>query len=514
MSGEGYETYQSPYSWRYGSDEMRRLWSEAERRRRMRTVWLALAKAEHEAGLVSAEQLADLERTAEAIDIARAIEIEETTRHDVMAEILTWREQAPVGGGVLHLGATSADITDNADALRLRDGLALIRQRLTKVILALADRVEATASIVSLGWTHIQPAAPTTVGYRLASTLQDLVTDLALLDELAVTLAGKGFKGAVGTAASYKGLLATVDQDPRLSPAALEARAMSLLGLRAALITTQTYPRKTDWRVTTVLAGIAATASRFAFNLRLLQSPPFGEWSEGFGANQVGSTAMPWKRNPINAETVDSLARHVAAMPSVAWQNESVNLLERTLDDSANRRIILPEAFLGTDELLLRLGRLVDRLTIEDGARQALVDRYGPFAASERVLLAASAAGGDRQSIHERVRRQCLAALGRGRSGPPQPPRGSAGPGCRDHRPGRPGRDPPLDRRTGGPARRCPGTRPADGTPGPRTSRPRPKLVSGDQGPTPVIDPIEPSTDGPNFDGLWTPFRHLYRADQ
>lgn len=412
-----HEVYNSPLSWRYGSEAMRRLWSEAERRRTMRRVWLALAEAQAAAGLVTEAQLADLRRTAGAVDIRRAEEIEATTQHDVMAEILAWAEQAPIGGGVIHLGATSADVTDNADALRIQGGLGLIRERLVATIAALADRVEETADHVTLGWTHLQPAAPTTTGYRLAGALQDFVHDLALVDGAAAMLRGKGFKGAVGTAASYAELLAPT----AVSPAAMEADAMARLGLAPADITTQVYPRKMDWQVLSALAGIAGSASTYAFNIRLMQSPPFGEWSEGFAEGQVGSSAMPWKRNPINAENINSLARYVAALPGIAWQNETLTLLERTLDDSANRRMILPGAFLATDEILIRAERLTRRLAIDNRAVRATLDRFGPFAATERVLLAAARAGGDRQSLHERIRQHSLAAWATVESGAPNP---------------------------------------------------------------------------------------------
>ncbi len=412
-----HEHFQSPLSWRYGSDAMRGIWSEATKRRQMRRAWLALAEAQAEVGLVSQAAVDDLRRTVGDIDIDRTTEIESRTRHDVMAEILTWAEQAQVGGGSIHLGATSEDINDTVYALRLRDALALIRSSLSEVILALADRVDETADLVTQGWTHIQPAAPTTVGYRLASTLQDLVTDLGQIGDAAENLRAKGFKGATGTGSSFATLLG----DRGVSPSELEASAMQRLGVRAALITTQVAPRKQEWLVLNALAGIAASASRFAFNIRLLQSPPFGEWSEGFDPEQIGSSAMPWKRNPIDAENVNSLARLVAALPAVAWQNEALSLLERTLDDSANRRIILPEAFLLVDEILRRTLRLCRRLTVEPAAVRATLERFGPFAATELVLLMASAAGGDRQSIHERIRRHSIdawSAVERGEDNP------------------------------------------------------------------------------------------------
>jgi adenylosuccinate lyase len=185
---------------------------------------------------------------------------------------------------------------------------------------------------------------------------------------------------------------------------------MQRLGLPAADVTTQVYPRKLDWLVLNALAGIAASASTLAYNVRLMQSPPFGEWAEEFAAGQVGSTAMPWKRNPISAENVNSLARFVAALPGVAWQNEAANLLERTLDDSANRRLILPDAFLAVDEILLRVRRLAADLQVDRGAVAANVARYGPFAAVESVMLAATSAGGDRQALHERLREHAMEA--------------------------------------------------------------------------------------------------------
>lgn len=412
-----HETYQSAFSWRYGSPEMRALWSEGAKRRCMRQVWLALAEAQAAAGLVSAAQVAQLRATAADIDIARAEAIEATTRHDVMAELLTWREQAPDAGGVLHLGATSADITDNVDALRLRDALNLVRADLAELIGDLAERVDETADHVTLGWTHLQPAAPTTIGYRLAGTLQDWLVDLRVVDATLGELRGKGFKGAVGSRASYTALLAGTG----VTPAAMEADAMARLGLDAWPVTTQVYPRKMDVLVLNALAGIAASASTFAFHLRLMQSPPFGEWHEGFAEGQVGSSAMPWKRNPIDAENINSLARFVAALPAVGWHNEALTLLERTLDDSANRRLVLPEACLATDEILGRCQRLVRKLAIDERAVAATLDRYGPFAATERVLLAAAAAGGDRQALHERIRRASLAAWAAVESGAPNP---------------------------------------------------------------------------------------------
>ena len=401
-----HDTFQSALGWRYGSEPMRRLWSEAHKRRLMRRVWLALAEAAAAAGLVPEASVGALRRTVDDIDIARAAVHEATTQHDVMAEILTWAEQIGPAGGILHLGATSADITDNVDVLRLQGGLDIVRAGLARVVTTLAARTEETADTVCLGWTHLQPAAPTTVGYRLAFALQDFVDDLAAVDDARAGLRTKGFKGAVGTSASYAALL----EGHAATPADLERDACARLGLTPALVTSQVYSRKGDWRVLNALAGLAATAAQLAFDIRILQSPPFGEWSEGFAAGQVGSSAMPWKRNPINAENVDSLARQLAVLPQVAWHNAANCLLERTLDDSANRRLLLPDAFLLADEIVARTLRLIERLAVDAASVSANLARFGPFVAGERVLIAAAGLGADRQVLHERIRQHSVEA--------------------------------------------------------------------------------------------------------
>ncbi len=401
-----HEDYLSPLTWRYGSDEMRRLWSEAEKRRLLRRFWVALASAQADAGLVSAEQVADLEAHQDDIDIARATAIEAEIRHDLMAEIRTYAEQCPVGGGIIHLGATSMDALDNVDALRLQRGLDLLLAKLRRLLEALATRMEAEAATTVMAFTHIQPAEPTTVGYRLAQYAQDFLADWEELTRLRQAVRGKGLKGAVGTGASYTELLEGTGWSARR----LEEAVMSRLGLAAFEVATQTYPRKQDLSVMHALAGLAAGLHKFAFDLRLLQSPPIGEWSEPFGEKQVGSSAMPFKRNPIVAENVDSLTRLVAALPRVAWENAALSLLERTLDDSANRRLFLPEAFLLVDEALLRTTRLVEGLRIWPAAVARNLAAYGVFAATERVLMTAVKRGGDRQVLHEVIREHSMTA--------------------------------------------------------------------------------------------------------
>ena len=400
MTHYTHETFISPFTWRYGSEQMRRIWSEANKRRLWRRIWVALARAQREVGLVSPEQVADLEAHQNDVDWERAQQIEEELRHDLMAEIRTYAEQCPIGGGIIHLGATSMDIEDNADALRLREALHLVRQYLLAALEALAEQIEAEAGTVTMAYTHIQPAELTTVGYRLSQYAQDLLEDQRALDALLPTIRGKGFKGAVGTSASYAHLL----QDRDMTPQEMEARAMASLDLEAFSVATQTYPRKMDYHVLCVLAGMAQSCYKFALDLRLLQSPVFGEMSEPFGKKQVGSSAMPFKRNPITSESVCSLARYVAGLPRVAWDNAAHSALERTLDDSANRRSVLPSAFLAVDEILRRVARVVRGLRFGREAMARNLATFGPFAATEPLLMALVKAGASRQAMHERIR--------------------------------------------------------------------------------------------------------------
>ena len=412
-----HDTFLSPFTWRYGSEEMRAIWSEVHKRRLWRRVWVALAAAQHQAGLVTAGQLADLRAHQEDVDLARAAEIEAEIHHDLMAEIHAFAEQCAIGGPIIHLGATSEDVKDNADVLRVRESLGLLVEQLRALLADLADRIEARADQACMAFTHLQPAEPTTVGYRLAIYGQDLLEDVHELGRVREHLLGKGIKGAVGTSAAYAQLL----QGTGMAPAELEARVMAELELNAFPVATQVCPRKQDYRVLTVLAGLAASLYRFAFDLRVLQSPPIGEWSEPFGARQVGSSAMPFKRNPVNAETMDSLARYVAALPRVAWDNAAHSLLERTLDDSANRRLILPGAFLASEELLRRAHRILRDLNVYEVAVARNLHTYGTFAATERLLMELARAGADRQAMHEVIRGHAMAAWDAVQKGGPNP---------------------------------------------------------------------------------------------
>jgi adenylosuccinate lyase len=399
-----HDTFLSPFTWRYGSSDMREIWSEIHRRKLWRQIWVALASAEMSAGLVTIEQVHDLQAHQNDIDLERALAIEAELRHDVMAEIRTYAEQCTIGGGIIHLGATSMDVLDNADALRLHEAIDMIRQRLHEVLVALADRIEDWADLPVMGFTHLQPAEPTTLGYRLAQYAQDLLMDWQELQNLRIR--GKGIKGAVGTSASYMALL----EDTPITVSEFESQVMNLLHLEPFDAATQTYPRKQDWLIGNVLAGIAGSLYKFAFDLRILQSPPIGEWAEPFGKKQVGSSAMPFKRNPIKAENIDSLGRWVSAQVGVLWHNAAHSLLERTLDDSANRRIVLPELFLAVDEMLVQAVQLINGLRIDETAIARNLATYGPFAATEDLLMALARAGADRQEMHERLRENSLQA--------------------------------------------------------------------------------------------------------
>lgn len=410
-----FNTYQSPFSWRYGSPNMRRIWSERHKRLLWRKIWVALAEVQSEYGLVRPDQAADLRAHATEIDLPRALAIEAEIQHDLMAEVRVFAEQAVTGGGIIHFGATSMDVEDNADALRLREGLTLTLEALRDLLQTLSLSLVKYAGTPLIAFTHLQPAEPSTLGYRLAQYAQDLLEDYKTLGQVCQNVRGKGFKGAVGTGASYAELFGA----DHLS--AFETKLSNKLDLPFYPVATQTYPRKQDYTVLTALASLAQSLYKMAFDLRLLQSPPIGELSEPFGSKQVGSSAMPFKRNPISAEKIDSLGRYLAQLPRVAWDNAAHNLLERTLDDSANRRTILPEAFLAADEMLAAMHKVLKGLRVNETAIRQNLDSYGPFAATERVLMAAVRAGASRQEMHEVIRGHSMRAWEALRNGAPNP---------------------------------------------------------------------------------------------
>lgn len=392
-----FKNYNSAFSFRYGTPEMREIFSEANKYRLWRRIWVEIARVQNAEGLVSDEEIKDLENNQENIDIERALEIEKETGHDLVAAIREFAEKAKVGGGKIHFGATSMDVVDNADSIRALEALQIVEDKLVKLLSAFGEKIDKYSELPCMAYTHLQPAEPTTLGYRFAMYAQDLLWDLQSLRGIKDSLKSKGFKGAVGTQASYKKLMGDKVED-------FEKQLMDKLGLQPVLIAGQTTPRKMDYYITFVLSGIAQSLYKFAFDLRVLQSPNFGELSEPFGKNQVGSSAMPFKRNPVKSENICSLAKLVLSLADNSAQNASLSLLERTIDDSGNRRVYMPEMFLGVDEMLKSANNIVLGLVINEAKIQENLERYAPFSATEEVILEAVKNGADRQEMHEVLR--------------------------------------------------------------------------------------------------------------
>lgn len=401
-----HDTYISPFTWRYSSSQMREIYSEKHKRILLRKIWIALATAQMEAGLVTQKQLEELLAHKTDIDVERATEIENIIHHDLMAEIKTYAEQCPNAGAIIHLGATSMDILDNMDAIRLKEALDIIISKSKELLAYFVDKMKEFKDLPCMAFTHIQPAEPTTVGYRIAQTAQDLIEDIKDLELVRNNIKGKGMKGAVGTAASYTELL----KNTKLSAKDMEDIVMKKLDLKAFSAATQVYTRKQDLRVANALSSLACTLYKFFIDFRILQSPPIGEWSEPFGKNQVGSSAMPFKRNPINSEKIDSLCRFVSSQPNTLWQNSAQTLLERTLDDSANRRVVLPNTFMACDEILITAIKVVKNMNVHTTAIERNMKTYGIFAASERLLMELGRNGANRQEMHELIREHSLRA--------------------------------------------------------------------------------------------------------
>jgi len=385
---------------------MRRIFSEKHKYSLWRKIWTAVAKVQNKAGLVSDEELSDLEKERENIDIERILEIEKETKHDVVAAVKEFAEKAKIGGGKIHLGLTSMDIVDNAQALQIKEALCLVEQNLKELMSLFAGKAEEYVSLVCLGYTHLQPAEPTTVGYRIAFYLQDLLIDFETLQFIKSLPQAKGIKGAVGTQASFSRLL----KDKNIDPENMEKEIIQILDIRPVDISTQVYTRKIDFLVLSFLSCIASSIAKFAADLRFLQSPQIGEWSEPFGKSQVGSSAMPFKKNPINSEKICSLARMIESYPQITLENASHSYLERTLDDSANRRVIIPEAFLAVDEILKTAKKIIEGLVINKRRIAQNLSLYSPFLASESILMESVKKGADRQKMHEVLRDLAMTA--------------------------------------------------------------------------------------------------------
>ncbi|CAN5852430.1 adenylosuccinate lyase [soil metagenome] len=398
--------YRNPLVERYASREMSAIFSPAFKFRTWRRLWLALAEAEQELGLeIPDAALTAMRANLDSIDADRTAELEKRLRHDVMAHVHHFAEVAPEAKAVIHLGATSAFVTDNTELLQHRDALRLVRRRLLAGIDALADFARRYRDLPTLGFTHLQPAQPTTVGKRATLWIQDLLLDLEEIDHRLTTIRFRGARGTTGTEASFLELFngdgTKVDE--------LNRRVASKMGFdRLYPVTGQTYPRKVDYAFLATLAGLAASASKFAHDIRLLQH--LKEIEEPFEDEQIGSSAMAYKRNPMRTERITGLARHVIALTIDPAFTAATQWLERTLDDSANRRIAIPEAYLGVDAILLLLHNVSAGLVVRPAVIRRHLAEELPFMATETVLMQAVRRGGDRQDLHERIRRHSMAS--------------------------------------------------------------------------------------------------------
>lgn len=401
-----YCTYDTPLTGRWGSREMAFLFSPACKFSTWRKLWTALAHAQQELGLdISKKQVEALRKNIYNIDFQAAEEQERKVRHDVMAHVHAFGLAAPSAAGIIHLGATSCYVTDNGDLLQMRDGLDLLCGRIANLLAALADFAKTEADTPALGYTHYQPAQPVTVGRRACLWMQDFFLDLQTLERLQAELPFLGVRGATGTQATFL----TLFRGDAQKVARLEKRVGELLGIKKFLtVSGQTYTRKLDHTILSALSGVAQSAAKMGNDIRLLQHDK--ELEEPFEKHQIGSSAMAYKRNPMRAERMCGLARHLISLEASAANTAATQWLERTLDDSANRRLTLAEGFL-TADCILNTAINVSRGLVVNYAvvRQRLMAEL-PFMATEEILMAASAKGGNRQELHEVIRRHSMAA--------------------------------------------------------------------------------------------------------
>ncbi|MEO8634069.1 MAG: adenylosuccinate lyase [Gemmatimonadales bacterium] len=399
------DRYRSPLGTRYASPVMQQLWGDRHRIGLWRRVWLALAESERELGLpIPDAAIAEMRANLDGVDLAAAAAYEKRFRHDVMAHVHQFGDQAPSAKPFLHLGATSAFVTDNADVLVIREGLRILLGRVIAVLDALDTFARRYAALPCLAYTHFQPAQLTTVGKRATLWMQDFALDVEELVNRLETQRLRGCKGTTGTQASFLELFKGDHQKVR----ELERRIAEKLGVpRTFPVTGQTYSRKADSVVMDGLSGISQSAAKMATDLRLLQHE--GELLEPFEKDQIGSSAMAYKRNPMRAERICGLARFVLSLQSNTAQTAATQWLERTLDDSANRRLTLPEAFLATDAILLLAQNISAGIEVREAVIRGHVDAQMPFMATERLMMLGVEAGGDRQALHEVIRQHSLA---------------------------------------------------------------------------------------------------------
>jgi adenylosuccinate lyase len=402
-----YDTYESPLASRNASEEMRRLFSARRKFGLWRRLWLELARCQRELGItrIPPEAIAQMERALDDIDFAAAAEWEKKLRHDVMAHVHTFAQAAPAARDIIHLGATSQFVVDNTDLILMRDGLKILEKRLSFLIRMLTHFAKEWKDLPTLGYTHYQPAQLTTVGKRAALWAQDFVIDLIEVEYRVSALKFRGVKGTTGTQASF---LTLFDGD-HAKVEALDKMIAERFGFAESYgVTGQTYPRKVDAQIVGALAGIAASVHKFCNDIRLLAG--MKQIEEPAEEEQVSSSAMAYKRNPMRCERATGLARFVISLVSSPLQTAAEQWFERTLDDSANKRLSIPEAFLGVDGCLLLVGNVAQGLVVYPKTIQAAVMAELPFMATEEILVAGVRAGGDRQHLHELIRRHSQVA--------------------------------------------------------------------------------------------------------
>ena len=395
-----FDNYESPLNTRYASDKMKENFSPLTKFRLWRRLWIALAEAEKELGInISDEQIEELKSKKDDIDFEKAAEYEKKLRHDVMAHIHAYGDQCPKARGIIHLGATSCYVGDNADLIIMKNGLEIIKEKLAAVIKALAAFCMEYKDMPALGFTHFQPAQLTTVGKRGTLWLFDLVSDMERLEFEIENIRFRGVKGTTGTQASFMELFENDGEKVK----ALDKAVTEKMGFKKAYpVTGQTYSRKLDYNILSCLSAIAQSASKFATDLRLLQH--LKEVEEPFEKNQIGSSAMAYKRNPMRSERICSLARYVIADAMNPAITASTQWFERTLDDSANKRISVPEAFLAVDAILNIYNNVINGIVVYPKVIHKRIMEELPFMATENILMDAVKAGGDRQELHEKIR--------------------------------------------------------------------------------------------------------------
>ncbi len=404
-----HDTYENPLIARYASRQMATLWGDQKKFSTWRRLWVALAEAEAELGLpITPAQIDQLKANVDTIDFEAAARHERALRHDVMAHVHTYGDQCPGARGIIHLGATSNFVVDNTDLLLIRESLELVRSRLIGVIEALANFAREHRDLATLGFTHLQPAQPTTVGKRATLWAYDLVLDVEEVQHRLDHLAARSTKGTTGTQASFvelfEGDLGKVAQ--------LEKLVAAKMGFdQSYAVTGQTYPRKVDHQVLQTLSGIAASCHKAATDLRILAHRK--ELEEPFETSQIGSSAMAYKRNPMRCERICGIARYAMSLESSAGATHATQWMERTLDDSANRRLVLPQAFLAVDAVLSLYHNVASGLVVYPKVIARHLAEELPFMVTENILMQGVALGGDRQELHERIRQHSQAAAAR-----------------------------------------------------------------------------------------------------